>query len=246
MRFFYLKTLCFILLLTPTAFADSTTEGMPSASFADQHVYPFFEKAVDQNSQFILAAGVASVAIVNPQDDQIRSDWKNYHYMTKNTAQVGDFLGSGAAGVLALGGQYFFDGERDHWLSHARALVWSTVFSSALKFSFGRPRPGNSDDHHSFPSGHSTTAFTTATSLTYAYGWKAAMVAYPLATFVGLSRLSDDVHWGSDVVAGAFVGFWAARASYYSTQDIVEEKRKSVFLPVVGPGQLGAQWIYTY
>ncbi len=243
MRFFY-----FILalsLFSAQTFAQ-LPEGTSTPSFAELHVYPFFHKAVDENSQFILAGGVISVAIVNPQDDQIRADWKNHHYMDSNTAKVGDVMGSGAAGILALGGQYFFDAENDHWISHARALVWSTVFSSLMKYSFGRPRPGNSDDHHSFPSGHTTTAFTTATSLTYAYGWKAGAVAYPLAVFVAASRLSDDVHWGSDVVAGAFVGFWAARASYYSTQEITDEKRKSVFLPVVSPAQLGVQWVYSY
>ena len=241
MRFFYFIIVCTSLVFSRTVRAD---EQKPS--FAELHVYPFFEKATDQTSQFILAGGLLSVAIVNPQDDHLRGDWKDYHYMSKDSAQVGDLLGSGAAGVLAMGGQYLWDKDQDNWISHARALVWSTVFSSVMKVSFGRPRPGNSDSHLSFPSGHSTTAFTTATSLTYAYGWKAAVVAYPLATFVGLSRMSDDVHWGSDVVAGAFVGFWAARASYYSTREIEEKAQNSVFMPVISPEQLGISWVYQY
>ena len=242
MRFFYFKALVLITLnFSAVAFAQTEP-----ASFSELHVYPFFEKAVDQKSQFILAAGAASVYLVNPGDDQIRADWKNYHYMSKDFASAGDLIGSGAVGLLAMGLQYRFDDQHDNWISHARALVWSTVFSSLMKYSFGRPRPGNSDDHHSFPSGHTTTAFATATSLTYAYGWKVAAVAYPLAAFVGLSRLSDDVHWGSDVVAGAFVGYWAARASFYSTQEIVEEKQRSVFMPVLSPEQLGVSWVYIY
>lgn len=216
------------------------------SSFAELHVYPFFERATDQTSQFILAGGLLSVAVVNPQDDHLRGDWKNHHYLSKDSAKAGDIIGSGAIGALAIGGQYLWDKNQDNWVSHARALVWSTVFSSVMKVSFGRPRPGNSDSHHSFPSGHSTSAFTTATSLTYAYGWKAAVVAYPLATFVGLSRMSDDVHWGSDVVAGAFIGFWAARASYYSTFEIEEKASNSVFIPVVSPDQLGVSWVYQY
>lgn len=241
MRFFYIKILSSIFFLSLSTWAQTE-----NATFAEAHIYPFFEKAVDQNSQFILAAGVTSVFFVNPQDDQIRADWKNHHHMSSSSAQMGDLLGSGAGGLIAMGGQYYFDQERDNWISHARALAWSTVFSSVLKYSFGRPRPGNSDDHHSFPSGHTTTAFATATSLSYAYGWPAAVVAYPLATFVGLSRLSDDVHWGSDVVAGAFIGFWAARASFYSTQEIEETKQRSVLLPVFSPGQLGVSWVYSY
>lgn len=240
MRFFYF-ILCSFLLFTSALKAEDQ-----KPSFADLHVYPFFEKATDQTSQFILAGGLLSVAIVNPQDDHLRGDWKNHHYLSKDAANAGDIIGSGAVGVLAMGGQYLWDKDQDNWVSHARALVWSTVFSSVMKVSFGRPRPGNSDSHHSFPSGHTTTSFTTATSLTYAYGWKAAVVAYPLATFVGLSRMSDDVHWGSDVVAGAFVGFWAARASYYSTREIEEKAQNSVFLPVVSPEELGVSWVYQY
>lgn len=236
MRFFYL-----ILFISSWAWAD------PQAlSFTDQHVTPFFKKATDSTSQLVLASGLVSVAVVNPNDDHIRADWKNHHYISKNSANVGDIMGSGAIGVLSMGAQYAWDENRDHWVSHARALVWSTVFSSVMKVSFGRPRPGNSDSHHSFPSGHTTTAFTTATSLTYAYGWKAGVLAYPMAAFVGLSRLSDDVHWGSDVVAGAFLGFWAARASFYSTSEAEEAVSKNTFLPVVSPEELGVRWVYHF
>lgn len=236
MRFFY-----FILLISSLTWAD---EQQPS--FADLHVYPFFEKGTDQTSQFILAGGLLSVVVVNPQDDHLRGDWKNHHYISKDAANAGDLIGSGAAGALSMGAQYLWDKDRDNWVSHARALAWSTIFSSVMKVSFGRPRPGNSDSHHSFPSGHTTTSFTTATSLTYAYGWKAAVVAYPLATFVGLTRMSDDVHWGSDVVAGAFLGFWAARASFYSTQALEDEGKRNVFFPLVSPEQLGVSWVYQY
>lgn len=241
MRFFYFFLFQLIFLFGFSVWAKTS-----GPTWAELHVYPFFDKATDQNSQIILAAGALSVAVVNPQDDRIRADWKNYHYISKDSANAGDLIGSGAVGVLSMGTQYFFDEDRDNWVSHARALVWSTVFSSTLKVAFGRPRPGNSDSHHSFPSGHATTAYTTATSLSYAYGWKAAVVAYPIATFVGLSRLSDDVHWGSDVVGGAFLGFWAARASFYSTRPIEEAPQPSVFLPIISPEELGVSWVYQY
>lgn len=240
MRFFYFL---FLFVNFSVSLSWAQTE---YANFSEKHVTPFFEKAWDQKSQFILAAGAASVFIVNPQDDFIRTDWKNHHQMSKDFSHTGDLMGSGIVGAMTIGVQYFYDGESDHWISHARGLVWGTVFSSALKVTFGRPRPGNSDSHHSFPSGHTTAAFATATSLSYAYGWKAAAVVYPLAVFVGLSRLADDAHWASDVVGGAFLGFWAARASFYSTKQIEEDKQKYVLLPVVDPDQLGVSLVYSY
>jgi membrane-associated phospholipid phosphatase len=69
--------------------------------------------------------------------------------------------------------------------------------------------------HASFPSGHATLAFATATALdreTRA-GW-VPLVAYPLAALVGWSRVRDDQHWTSDVVAGAALGAWTAAKAH--------------------------------
>jgi membrane-associated phospholipid phosphatase len=118
-----------------------------------------------------------------------------------------------------------------------------------MKYSFGRQRPGNSDSHQSFPSGHTSVSFATATSLTYAYGWKAAVIAYPVAVLVGLSRLSDDAHWASDVVGGAFVGFIMARASSYDWDDssgATHSKTNLVFYPDFGPHEMGLGLTYRY
>ena len=212
----------------------------------EQHVEPFVQRATDQTSLIILGAGISSVLLTKPHDDEMRETWVNHQRMNQTQSEAGQLLGSGAAGLLVLGGQYFFDENSDHWISHGRALVWGTAGVSVLKVAFGRSRPGNSDSHHSFPSGHTTTAFVTATSLTYSYGWKAGVIAYPLAVIVGLSRLSDDAHWASDVVAGAFLGFITARASDYSTSEINVSHSKSVFYPVIDTDQLGLGWAYLF
>ena len=63
----------------------------------------------------------------------------------------------------------------------------------------------------SFPSGHATIAFGAAAALDRetAAGW-VSWVAYPTAGLVGWSRLRDNQHWMSDVVAGALIGYWTA------------------------------------
>jgi membrane-associated phospholipid phosphatase len=38
------------------------------------------------------------------------------------------------------------------------------------------------------------------------------VVSYSIATLVGLSRIYDNAHWASDVMAGAAVGFLSAKA----------------------------------
>lgn len=251
MRFFYILNLFFFSQIIFAEqenhfFSESTQKSNFVQQMAQLHVQPYFEKAIDENSRFILAGAVGSVYLVQLSDDQTRSQWKNHQKISKQDSHAGDILGSGLGSLVVLGSQYFFDENTDHWISHLRGMVWSTLFSSALKVGFGRGRPGESDSHLSFPSGHTSISFLTATSLTYAYGWKVAVIAYPLATFVGLTRLSDDAHWGSDVIAGAFLGYWAGRASFYSTSELESKLQNSEFLPYLRNESPGITWLYRF
>ncbi len=59
----------------------------------------------------------------------------------------------------------------------------------------------------SFPSGHTTAAFATATSLSLSFKkWEVAVPAFFYAGMVGYSRLRLGVHYPSDVAAGALIG----------------------------------------
>src|SRR6266446_6593982 len=71
-----------------------------------------------------------------------------------------------------------------------------------------RPFSGNS----AFPSGHTTLAFGVAAAIDAETRSKwVPYVVYPLAGLVGWSRVRDNQHWLSDVVAGAALGTWTAR-----------------------------------
>jgi len=99
------------------------------------------------------------------------------------------------------------------------------VAAGALKLAVGRVRPVDSgaesdpyqpfSGHASFPSGHAALAFAAATALDRETpaGW-VPWVAYPLAALVGWSRVRDDQHWTSDVVAGAALGVWTSAKTY--------------------------------
>lgn len=65
--------------------------------------------------------------------------------------------------------------------------------------------------YQSFPSGHATTAFALAATV----GFVSPRWLYPaalLAAAIGLSRITEGVHYPSDVVAGAMLGFLGAFA----------------------------------
>lgn len=74
----------------------------------------------------------------------------------------------------------------------------------------GRERP-NGENNKSFPSGHTSNAFTLAAVAERHYGWKVGVPACLAAGLVGASRLEQDKHYLSDVVAGAALGYVVGR-----------------------------------
>jgi membrane-associated phospholipid phosphatase len=101
----------------------------------------------------------------------------------------------------------------------AGGLAAPAVVADGLKIVTGRSRPyqapGDPDDFHlfsgntSFPSGHTSIAFSLASGIDHetTAHW-VPFVVYPLAGLVGWSRLRDNDHWASDVLAGALIGTW--------------------------------------
>ncbi len=99
------------------------------------------------------------------------------------------------------------------------ALLFTEVLDLAAKGAFGRKEPNPHtragqffEGSSFFPSGHAARAFAFATVLAERHGRPAAATAYPIATLVGLSRIERDVHWASDVAAGALLGHFVSKA----------------------------------
>lgn len=74
-----------------------------------------------------------------------------------------------------------------------------------LKLAVKEDRPDHSNCH-SFPSGHTSFTFATATFLQRRYGWKFGVPAYVISTYVGWGRVYAKKHHWWDVVAGAAIG----------------------------------------
>jgi membrane-associated phospholipid phosphatase len=91
-----------------------------------------------------------------------------------------------------------------------RAQMVTEAMVESLKYTVGRPRPDGSSGY-AFPSGHAAMTFATAIVLQRHHGWRWALPAYGLATYVAMSALQDNVHSLSDVVFGAAVGTLVAR-----------------------------------
>jgi membrane-associated phospholipid phosphatase len=68
-------------------------------------------------------------------------------------------------------------------------------------------------EYSSFPSGHTTVAFAAATVFASEYRDKPIIpvIAYSAATLIGISRITENKHWTTDVLAGAAVGFLSGK-----------------------------------
>lgn len=113
-------------------------------------------------------------------------------------------------------------------------LVWG------LKRTFGRARPYAGEGPHafelfgsgrSFPSGHTAFVFSLASTVHAEYPnlW-VGLVAYGLASWVGLERISEDAHWTSDVFFSALLGAAIGRAT------VAFHKKKIPVQPVAVTG----------
>jgi membrane-associated phospholipid phosphatase len=136
--------------------------------------------------------------------------------MSKGTAGIGTWGGSfylqtGAAfATYAIGLTTSNSKLASFGGDLVRAQLLSQTVVQATKFAIGRERPDGSNSH-SFPSGHSASAFATATVVQRHFGWKAGVPAYAFAGFVATSRMASTRHYLSDVLVGAGVGIAAGR-----------------------------------
>jgi membrane-associated phospholipid phosphatase len=83
------------------------------------------------------------------------------------------------------------------------------------------------ESSYSMPSGHTSTAFATATSLSMAYPkWYVIVPTFAWASSVGYSRMHLGVHYPSDVFIGALVGSGSAYLTYKANQWLEKKSRK--------------------
>lgn len=113
------------------------------------------------------------------------------------------------------------------FLPAARWLTAFTIFAivvvaalvMAIKFSVRRARPQGdwgtvyrSTDPHSFPSGHAARCIMLAVLALHFFSLSFGLFILVWAVLVCLSRVATGMHYVSDVLAGAILGFFSALA----------------------------------
>ena len=97
------------------------------------------------------------------------------------------------------------------------AIGLNVILTTGLKYGINRPRPfeqypndivkRTNASKYSFPSGHTSSAFATATALSLSTKkWYVAVPSYAYACAVGYSRMRLGAHFPSDVLGGMVLG----------------------------------------
>jgi membrane-associated phospholipid phosphatase len=105
------------------------------------------------------------------------------------------------------------------------SILVSTLFTTGLKSITKRERPFEkypgtiyqkmSVSSYSFPSGHTSSAFALATSLSLSFPkWYVIVPSYTYAAAVGYSRMYLGVHYPTDVLAGMISGIGISLLSF--------------------------------
>jgi membrane-associated phospholipid phosphatase len=110
---------------------------------------------------------------------------------------------------------------KNHWFDQTKYLfisnVVSTGISELLKSLITKTRPDGTDAH-SFPSGHTTIAFTNAAVLQNEFQGTSPVFAYSgyaFAATTGVFRMLNNRHYLSDVLVGAGIGILVTQLVYH-------------------------------
>ncbi|HET9425747.1 MAG TPA: phosphatase PAP2 family protein [Gemmatimonadaceae bacterium] len=163
---------------------------------------------------------------------------QDHQFLQKTSSIVNSIAVPGAffigAGMYGAGRLSKSRKLADLGLHGTEALLIGEALGGVMKGFFGRARPytdpknlnpdnwqlmrgfGKEDGYRSFPSGHSVAAFAAAAAVTSEMSrwhpetrWLVGTAMYGGAGMVGLSRMYNNRHWASDVLAGAAIGIFA-------------------------------------
>ena len=156
---------------------------------------------------------------INPMDPS-STYWKGTSYSTY-------VVGAGLPVGLFVAGMIKGDKQlKRNAYEVTGALAIQFITTAIMKRAFDRRRPWEKYPNEifpykhsggkSFPSGHTSMAFSLATSVTLEYKkWYIGVPAYLWAGSVGYSRIYLGVHYFSDVAGGAIVGTGSALLAHW-------------------------------
>jgi len=189
-------------------------------------------------NEFLALAGIVSMCFYSTGIFAQSSTWETRmlddiaHQRTEGKTSFYKGI-SASTYLLSIGTPlgYFIAGsiKKDNDIKKSALYITESIgISEAITFAtkaiVNRKRPAVNDpafiaitkaNNASFPSGHTSAAFSLATSLSILnHNWSVVLPSFTWAALVGYSRLYLGVHYPTDVFAGAIVGAGSAWLTY--------------------------------
>lgn len=148
---------------------------------------------------------------------------KQLSAQNKTVETSGDIL-LFALPAATLASTFIINDTKGSW-QFTKGLLLTEALTYGLKVSINKQRPDMSNDN-SFPSGHTSTTFQSASFIHIRYGFKYSIPAYALAGFTAFSRIDSNKHDGWDILAGAIIG---VGSSFLFTTEYQKEHMELTF-----------------
>jgi membrane-associated phospholipid phosphatase len=168
----------------------------------------------DPGSLTLLGAAAGAAVAARPADRRVTDAFRNdpdLRPVFRPGATIGSmpFEAGAAAALMSIGRTSGHPCLASLGSDLLQAQLVGAAWTIAVKELVRRDRPEGTG--FSFPSGHTATAFASATVFQRRFGWKAGIPAYAVASYVAASRVNMQRHYLSDVIVGAAVGVVAGR-----------------------------------
>jgi membrane-associated phospholipid phosphatase len=190
-----------------------------------------------------LALGIASGLTYNPFAKKIQTKIVAAGQVTP----VDDYLQYGPAAIY-VGLNILEYKNKEEAFDQAGVFILGTgiyvAATQGLKAAITEARPDGTE--HTFPSGHTATAFFGATVLAHEYRDthpEYVIAGYALATATGALRIANNKHWATDVFLGSAIGIASAELAYLlypQVRDKWQKLNRFTLTPQVAPAYYGA------
>lgn len=248
-----LPWLCWLLPLFPSRAQTGPAVSVPPSLRDSTARPPLWQRPVARAllvPTLLLTAGALTTHRVEAleSDEELREEIREH--MGRPTTTLDNqlrYLPGAVTLGLGLAGVPGRHKPVDQLLLSALAFTLNDAVTSNLKKLTQVQRPDGSD-FHSFPSQHTSLAFASATFLHKEYGGRSVWYSvggYSVAAATGGIRMAKDVHWFSDVLAGAGVGILSTQAAYWLYPLVTKPLRKvlgnrALVVPSYQQGAIGA------
>lgn len=189
------------------------------------------------DTSIVLSAGTVA-ALATYHADQSTTATLNGSSAADFTLEAGEVIGGGmfqvggALTTYVIGRALRHDKTIQVGSDLVRAQLLNALLTQGIKMTAGRTRPDGG--RRSFPSGHASSTFASATVLQRHFGWRVGLPAYGVAAYVATSRLAENRHFLTDVIVGAAVGIVSGRAVTFGRRG-----HRFALSPLVTPGGAG-------